>query len=176
MKRGVLITAVVATAYTLAALIYTLLPPLDFLDSVRGGVYTAYFPWGLVSADGSHAYAEFHGYKIAVNLWKVVICDPSGVCRSQEINAIAMYLGLKASGALAVESTGQRCYAVKLRPTEFAGHVISFDGEVCLNPDGSPRRISGVLTLDGKTWRLADSPQRVDKVFLFDSYYKIHGD
>ncbi|MGC8583991.1 MAG: hypothetical protein ACP5KY_09805 [Thermoproteus sp.] len=175
MRRGLVVTLLVAITFTSAALINTLMPPLDFLEAVRSGVYTAYFPWGLVSADGSHAYIEIHGYQIAVNLWKAVICDPSGVCRSQDINALSLYLSLKSSGTLVIQNLGGRCYDVSLKPFTVAGHSVAFAGQICLNPDGSPRSIDGTLTLDGQTWRLSGGPTNVVHQFLMDRFNAIFG-
>ncbi|MFZ8838627.1 MAG: hypothetical protein ACO2PM_06730, partial [Pyrobaculum sp.] len=70
MARGWSIAFATAAAFILMAYLAVFLPPVDFLEKARSGVYTAYFPWGVVSADGSHAYGELGGYRFAVNLWR----------------------------------------------------------------------------------------------------------
>ncbi|ACB39408.1 hypothetical protein [Pyrobaculum neutrophilum] len=173
--RGHLITAATAAAFTAAALIAVLAPPIDLLERLRAGVYTAYFSWGLVAADGSHAYGVVHGYKFAVNLWRAVICDPEGRCTSQEINAISLYLSLKAAGKLNIEDLGGGCYKVLLKPTQLAGRTIAFDGRLCLAPDGSPREVSGVLQIDGRPLDVSGTPQRVIHDFPMSDFLAVHG-
>ncbi|ABL87322.1 conserved hypothetical protein [Pyrobaculum islandicum DSM 4184] len=173
--RGHLITAVTAVAFTATALIVVLAPPIDLLERLRAGIYTAYFPWGFVAADGSHAYGVVHGYKFAVNLWRVVVCDPGGRCTSQEINAISLYLKLKAEGRLNIEDLGGGCYRVVLRPTQLASRTLAFEGKLCLAPDGSPREVSGVLQIDGRPLDISGSPQRVIHDFPMSDFLAVHG-
>lgn len=163
-----------ALVFISAAFLAVFPPPVDLLERARSGVYTAYFPWGLVSADGSHAYAEVGGYRLAANLWRVAVCDPSGMCAREEVNLISLYLRLRASGALSIEGRGP-CYDVVLRELRAAGHVFSFSGWVCLAADGSPASVDGVLVIDGHRFELSGGPIRVERGFLFDRYLEVHG-
>ncbi len=165
---------ITALAFISIAYVAVLLPPVDLLDRLRSGVYTAYFPWGLVSADGSHAYVEIGGYRIAANLWRIAVCDPSGVCTREDVNFISLYLQLRASGALSI-SGGGPCYDVDLRGVEAAGHLFSFSGTVCLAGDGSPTSIDGVAVVDGRRFDLSGGPVKVVHYFLFDRYMEVHG-
>ncbi|MEM0277922.1 hypothetical protein [Pyrobaculum sp.] len=176
MPSGRWLTVLVAVVYIAVALAATFLPPVDLLQRLRAGVYTAYFSWGVVSADGSHAYGEAHGYKIAVNLWKVVICDPSGRCTSQNFNAIGLYTQLRASGALSIEGIGGGCYRIALKPTTLAQRVISAEGVLCLEQSGAPSWVNITLTIDGEGMSLIGKPIKVSNTFLYDSYLSIHGD
>lgn len=176
MGRGFLITALVATAYVTIALINVLTPPTDLLERLRAGVYTAYFDWGLVSADGSHAYAEIRGYKAALNMWKAVICDPAGRCTAQQINAIALYLQLRATGSLIIEDRGGGCYHVELKPVEIAQRKLAAKADLCLDRSGTPTKINAELQIDGEALKIGGAPTRVERIFLFDRYYAIHGE
>lgn len=176
MGRGHLIAVLVATAYVTIAFINVLLPPADLLERLRAGVYTAYFDWGVVSADGSHAYAEARGYKAAVNLWKIVICDPAGRCTSQQINALALYIQLKAAGALIIEDRGGGCYYVELKPVEIAQRKLAAKADLCLDRSGAPTKINAELQIDGEVVKIGGAPARVERTFLFDRYYAIHGE
>ena len=172
MDKGHLITILVATAYVTIAFINVFTPPIDLLEKLRSGVYTAYFNWGLISADGSHAYAEAYGYKIAVNLWKIVICDEK--CTSQEINFITLYLQLKAKGALNIISK-DGCYYVELRQAEIARRKITAKGDVCFK-NATPYKINLDVWIDGEKLEIRGETRRVERRFLFDKYYAIHGE
>lgn len=176
MSSGRWIAVLVATAYVAVALAATFLPPVDLLQRLRAGVYTAYFSWGVVSADGSHAYVDVRGYEIAVNLWKAVICDPTGRCTSQSINAIALYTQLRASGALSIEDVGGGCYRITLKPTAIAQREISAKGVLCLDQNGAPRWMNVTLVIDGEEMDLTGSPIKVTNTFLYDRYMAIYGD
>jgi len=107
MARGLGIALATALGFIAVAYLAVFLPPVDLLEKARSGVYTAYFPWGLVSADGSHAYGELHGYRFAANLWRVAVCDPSGVCVREDVNFLALYLRLRAAGMLSIDGGGR---------------------------------------------------------------------
>jgi hypothetical protein len=174
MARGWSIGLTTAAAFILAAYLAVFMPPVDFLEKARSGVYAAYFPWGVVSADGSHAYGELGGYKFAVNLWRVAVCDPSGDCVREDVNLVALYLQLRASGALSIDGGGP-CYDVWLREARLVGHVFSFSGRVCFAGDGSPSRIDGVAEVDGRRFELSGGPHKVERRFLFEKYIEVHG-
>jgi len=173
MARGWVITLATALGFISAAYLAVFLPPVDFLEKARSGVYTAYFPWGVVSVDGSRAYGELGGYRFAANLWRVAVCDPSGVCVREDVNFVALYLQLRTSGALSIEGRGS-CFDVRLREAEIAGHVFSFVGTVCFE-DGSLGRVDGVAVVDGHRFELSGGPVRVERRFLFDRYLETHG-
>jgi len=164
------LTAAVATTATLIALALALLPPTDLLAQLRSATYTAHYPWGLVAADGSHAYAEVGPYRVALNLWKIVICD--GGCTSQDINAIQLYAQLKAQGQLVIEDKGGGCYHAQLKPTQLAARTIAADVTFCLQR-GVPTRIDGTVTIDGHEIRLGGEP-RVEPTFPMDKYLEVH--
>lgn len=175
MSRGSLITLATAVIFVAVALASVLLPPVDLLERLRSGIYTAYFNWGLISADGSHAYAEVYGYQIALNLWRIAICDPNGACQRQSINAISLYLQLKASGKLVIQPEGFYCYDVTLKPVELANHTISFSGVVCLAANGAPQQLEGTLTIDGRALNVSGKPYRVEDDFLMDRFMAVYG-
>mgnify|MGYP001770648992 CR=1 FL=1 len=176
MSSGRWIAALNALVYITVALAVTFLPPVDNLQRLRAGVYTAYFSWGVVSADGSHAYANVRGYEVAVNLWKAVTCNPSGRCASQNFDVIELYMQLRASSALSIEGVGGGCYKIELRPTAIAQREISAKGVLCLDQNGAPRWLNVTLVIDGKDMDLAGSPIKVTNAFLYDRYVAIHGD
>jgi len=164
------LTAAVATAATLIALTAALMPPIDLLAQLRSATYTAHYPWGLVAADGSHAYAELGPYRVALNLGKIVICD--GGCTSQDINAIQLYAQLKAQGQLVIEDKGGGCHHAQLKPTHLAARTIAADVTFCLQR-GIPTRIDGTVTIDGHEIRLGGEP-RVEWNFPMNKYLEIH--
>jgi len=165
------ITFAVAALATLAALTLALLPPTDLLEQLRSATYTARYPWGLVAAARSYAYAELGPYRIAVNLWKLTICDTK--CTSQEINAIQLYTQLKAQGRLIIEDKGAGCYHATLKPTQLANRTLAADITFCLQR-GVPTTIQGTATIDNQQIQLSGQPQ-VDRSFPMDKYLEIHG-
>lgn len=159
----------------LFAFFSALSPPSDLLQAARGGVYTAYFNWGLVSSDGGHIYVEVYGYRFAANLWKVVYCDAGGSCYAYRGNVLSLYFQLRASGLLSISGSWP-CFDVALGELDLWGRVFSFSGSVCFDAGGALSEVRGVLRVHNATLVLSGGPLRVERRFREDLFFSIFGD